>query len=267
MRPPTRTELYSIEPFLAVMPQFLFNSPFGNPKLDPERLWQIDLGLHYESDCVRGGINGFYAWVQDYITFDASPNFVLTNPDDTPFNYTWVNTELATLAGGEGYCELDWTNGVTTFASFSYVEGRDHTRLASNSPIRADSLPGSTRSEATFRTATEEEPLPVMPPLEGRVGLRCYDPCQSNRWQIEFSARIVDSQDRVATSLFEQTTPGFTTFDVRGYRRISDAWLLTAGVENLTDRNYQEHFDPHRQLGAQVLQPGQNFFFGTELNY
>ena len=83
--------------------------------------------------------------------------------------------------------------------------------------------------------------------------------------RIEFSARIVDRQDRVATSLFEQPTPGFTTFDVRGYWSVSDCLVMTAGVENLTNRYYQEHFDA--RIDAQVFQLGRNFFLGTELNY
>ena len=126
-RPPTMTELYADEPFLAVMPQFLFNSPSGNPNLDPERLWQIDLGLRYQSDCVRGGISGFHGWIQDYITFDASPTTTLTDPTQTPLNFTWVNTELATLAGAEAHLELDWTDMVTTFVRLTYIEGRDLT--------------------------------------------------------------------------------------------------------------------------------------------
>lgn len=41
--------------------------------------------------------------------------------------------------------------------------------------------------------------------------------------------------------------------------------LLVAGVENLTDKNYQEHLDP-RNL-SNVFRPGINYYFGAELTY
>ena len=268
MRPPTLTEMYAVLPFLAVMPQFLFNAPYGNPNLSPERQWQIDAGLSHESDDVRAGINGFHAWVLDYITFDAAPTIVpFTDPSAVPFNYTWVNTELATLAGANAYFDLDLTDCWQSFARLAYIDGRDRTRLRSNSPIR-DAFGGSIRSETSFRPASDAEPLPVMPPLESRVGLRRVSRRDPGRWQVEFSARIVDNQDRVATSLFELPTPGFTTFDARGFWYAREQLRLTAGVENLGNRNYQEHFDPHlRSNGSFVLQPGRNFFLAAEWLY
>lgn len=100
--------------------------------------------------------------------------------------------------------------------------------------------------------------------MEGRVGVRLTEPC-NGRWALEFSSRIVDNQDRIATTLLEQETPGFTTYDLRGFLQATDNLLLVAGVENLTDKNYQEHFDP-RNI-TQVFQPGRNFYFGAELLY
>ena len=82
---------------------------------------------------------------------------------------------------------------------------------------------------------------------------------------VEFSARIVDNQDRVASSLLEKETPGFTTYDLRGYWQATDRLLLIAGVENLTDKHYREHLD--LRTGYGVYQPGRSFYFGTELQY
>ena len=81
----------------------------------------------------------------------------------------------------------------------------------------------------------------------------------------ELSTRVVDNQDRVAVSLLEQETPGFTTYDIRGFWNVSDALLLVAGVENFTDKQFREHYDARNF--SQVFQPGVNFYFGSELNY
>ena len=84
------------------------------------------------------------------------------------------------------------------------------------------------------------------------------------------TARIVDNQDRIAATLNEQLTPGFTTVDLRAYWQCRENLLLTFGVENLGNRSYQDHFDPHGVFGAglqPVFQPGVNFYFGTEWTY
>jgi outer membrane receptor protein involved in Fe transport len=82
---------------------------------------------------------------------------------------------------------------------------------------------------------------------------------------VELSARIVDNQDRVATTLLETETAGFTTYDVRGFWRVCDNLMLVSGVENFTDKQYQEHLDSRNF--SNVFQPGVNFYFGAELTY
>lgn len=93
--------------------------------------------------------------------------------------------------------------------------------------------------------------------------MRLQDP--TDCYGVEFTARIVDNQDRVASSLSEQETAGYTTYDLRAFLRPADNVTLVVGVENFTDKQYRTHFDP-RHL-AQVFQPGANFFFGSEITY
>jgi outer membrane receptor protein involved in Fe transport len=207
--------------------------------------------------------------VQDYITLDQSPRRNIGADVISAFEYTWVNTELATLAGGRAFFEFDRNEMVTWFGQISYVEGRDHTRRQSNSPIRrTSSSSGPVRSQRASSLGSAEEPLPVIPPLETAVGLRIHDDgTDQHQWLVEFLVRIVGNQDRVATSLSEQPTPSFTTVDIRGFWSPTAHWRLSAGVENVGNLNYQEHFDPHRILGAEVFQLGRNFFFGSELVY
>ena len=54
---------------------------------------------------------------------------------------------------------------------------------------------------------------------------------------------MVDGQDRVASSLYEAHTSGFTIFNMRGYWRPTERFTLYSGVENLGDRFYREHLD------------------------
>ncbi len=244
-RAPTLTELYVDQTFLAGN-QRGFNFFIGNPALDKERLWQIDVGTTADYANMRGSLRGFYAWVDDYITYNriaVNPEF----PGPLSDGYRFVNRD-ATLAGFELNSEYDLTRTLTAFGSLAYVEGRDR---------------------------DINEPLFGIYPLQSRVGIRGEYGNYYSGWGWEFSARIVDNQDRIAGSLGEQFTAGFTTYDLRTYWRLSPNLLLTAGVTNLTNKAYFEHYDYRvnpvdpgsGQVGVPSFQPGRNYFFGGEVTY
>jgi outer membrane receptor protein involved in Fe transport len=252
MRPPTMTEMYAVAPFMAVLPQFAFTSPFGNPNLRSEKRTQVDLGARADYGCFRGGINAYYAWIEDYITLDY-----VTPP--IGFVYVWTNSPRAELTGFELYGEQDLGSYTTLFGTMSYREGTDRTRAANGF---FPGLPRSSSPVGTTLATGSEEPLPVIYPLDSRMGVHLHGLDQ--RWGVELATRIVASQGRVATSLGELPTPGFYTFDIRGFWQATEHLFVFAGVENLTDQNYLEHFDS-RIFVNPVFQPGANFYFGTEL--
>lgn len=273
LRPPSLTELYVAQSFLFLL-QNGQNTATGDPTLRPERQTQIDAGLAFDGHRARAGINGFYAWVHDYITFEnlhveAGP----PNGQIEQVSLQYVNTELATLSGFELYAEYDLNHWVTPFATMKFVEGRDHTRDGDFATRRAspgspaEKVPGAPRGDFSNIPGSSQEPLPGILPLESRLGIRFHQPRQDSRWSVELSARLVDNQDRIATSLLETPTPGFAVFDLRGYWQATDRLLCLAGVENFTDRNYREHLDFRSPSGIAVFQPGVNFYFGSELSY
>jgi iron complex outermembrane recepter protein len=270
MRTPTLTELYAAGPFIgSLQPGLTFVE--GDPQLNPERLVQIDVGLRADLGGTRMSASGFYAWVFDYITYDDvgaqyQPPFPAYEPGVDLQQVAYVNTDRATLVGFELVGEQDITTWLTGFGVMSYVEGRDRTRLkpsriASIIREREDFDPDTPRS---FNGTVESEPLPGIPPLEARVGIRVKEPyCE--RWAVELEARIVDNQDRVAATLFEQPTPGFTVWNVRGYWRPYERITLYGGVENLGNLFYREHLD--YRPGLSVWQPGISFYMMAEVSY
>ena len=260
-RPPTLTELYAAGPFIGVLQQGT-SRLIGDPNLLPEKLTQFDLGLSADYEFFQFGATAFYGWINDYITYDQNRSGLgLTQ-------VVYTNTDLATLAGAEVFSQADLTSWLTPFGTLSYVQGIDQTATDRR---RAANLESSRRDDPlTLRRKTRTEPLPQIPPLEGRVGLRFHAPTRTPRWQLEFSTRMVTGQNNVATSLGEFTTPGFTIFNVRGFYRVTDNLLVSAGVENIGDKNYREHLDPvsGNLLGVgPLLRPGTNFFFNTQLTY
>ena len=263
MRPPTMTELYADSPFIAVLPQLVFTQILGNPNLDPERMLQVDLGLNAEYCRFRGAVRGYHAWIEDYITYD------LLNDIGFGTNYNPVNTPRATLFGAEAHGECEISCRWTGFATISYIEGTDQTRIDTIGPVRAANAPLTNRSGSTLN----DETLPVIYPIVSRTGLRLHDTCPNPRWAVELAARIVNDQSRNALTLLELPTPGYTIFDMRAYMQATDNMLLTIGVENMFDRFYQEHFDPHVNLGTGglanvgVFQPGVTFYTGIDWTY
>jgi outer membrane receptor protein involved in Fe transport len=271
-RSPNLTERYAVEPFMFLIQNGL-NTITGDPRLNDERLCQVDLRMRADADDWRGGVTAFHGWAYDYITFE-NMHVVYAPPDGLPeqVNLKYVNTKLATLAGVEFLSECDLYDWLVPFATLKYVQGTDRTRNGTFATEQATStdpsqqVPGMVRGEFSGITAGNKEPLPSILPLESRLGVRLVDPVAA-AYGLELYARVVDNQNRVAASLLETPTPGFTVWDVRTFVRPMDNLLLVSGVENFTDKNYREHLDFRSPNGRQVLQPGVNFYFGSELTY
>lgn len=267
-RPPTLTELYAAGPFIGTLqPGLTFVE--GDPEIDPERRTQIDIGARGDYGSFRMSANAFYAWIKDYIVLEDIGVSALGfgfEPGQELQQAAYGNTELATLTGFEVGGEQDFTSWLTGFALMSYIEGRDHSRERATrmGTLIRDQFGFPADSPRSLVAGSPHEPLAGIPPLESRVGVRIHDP-DSARWGVEMEARIVDDQDRVARSLFEQETPGFTVYNLRGYTRARENWLLTAGIENITNKFYREHLD--FRTGRGVFRPGVNFYFGSELVY
>ncbi len=233
-RAPGFTELYADDPFIAGM-QDGFNFFRGNDQLDKEELWQIDAGIVADYSNMRLALRGFYGWVDNYITYQG-PIVGFVN------GYSFQNTD-ATLAGGDLIGDYDLGGGLSIFGNIAYIEGRD---------------------------TVINQPLYGIYPLQSRAGIRAESGNAATRGMgVEFSARMVDAQDRLASSLDERFTPGFTTFDLRGYWRVNENLLLTSGVLNLSDKNYFEHFDFRvtQAEGSPSFQPGRSVYVGGELTY
>ena len=253
-RPPTLTELYVDNAFIGTLQRGLTFLD-GDPELKPERLKQIDLGFIGSYERFQGGVNAYHAWISDFITYDL---FTDPNPDGgLPQGADFVNTDQAILKGIDSFGKFEWTQRLSLFGTLSYTQGEDLTR---EKPGRR-----SGNSVRSSTTGVDREALPGIAPLDSRVGLILHDPTPSHKWGVELSARMVASQTRVATTLQELETDGFTTGDIRTFRRFKNRALMTCGVENFTNTFYREHLD--YRTGTDVFRPGVNFYSGLELTY
>ena len=272
-RAPSLTELYAAEPFMFLL-QNGMNTVTGDPNLLKERRFQFDLGLSVERDRMRGKANTFFAWVNDYITFENIG--VFNGPPAGEVEQValkYVNTELAYLSGIEFYGEFDWQDNVTLFGSVSYTHGEDRTRngeFATNPASGGNpsqQVAGLDRGEFSGITGNELEALPSIMPLESTLGIRLHSGGVLPKWGVELSTRLVDDQRRVAHSLLESSSPGFTVFNMSGYYRHKENVTFWAGAHNFTNRHYREHLDFRSPSGTSVYQPGSSFFVSMETTY
>ncbi|MDX1567940.1 MAG: TonB-dependent receptor [Longimicrobiales bacterium] len=98
-----------------------------------------------------------------------------------------------------------------------------------------------------------DQPLPLMPPLEGSLSARYMPSGVDGSW-IEVEGKAVDRQDRPAATAGEVETPGYGLLNVRSGFGMAGTDLIV-GVENVFDRAYRSHLDP-----TTLLRPGRNFY-------
>jgi outer membrane receptor protein involved in Fe transport len=271
-RPPSLTELYSTGSFIGSLQPGLTRLE-GDPELQSERRLQADLGWSKSQGCWNFGVNGYYAFIWDYITYDDIATGIGTAAgpaDGQDFQRAaYTNTDFATLAGFELVGDVMLTDRLTAFGVVNYVEGYDRSR---NDPSRIGSIlrplvvAGATPTDPRSNIGgIDTEPLPGITPLEGIVGLRLHQAGPDPIWGAELETRIVNSQSLIARSLSEIKTPGFTIWNVRGFWQARENLLVIAGVENLGDKFYRQHLD--FRSGRGVFQPGFNAYVSTELTY
>ncbi len=212
----------------------------GNPLLDPEESLELNVG----GRGVFGGggaagdlvvdIEVFYRTIDNYITVVPDASLSRRLPLSPPTVYRYVNGSEANYFGGELMLRHRVNANVSWRGSLSYVHAED---------------------EAL------DEPVLGIAPLHGEVGVR-FQTLQQRLW-IDLSTRFADRQDRVASSRFEQETPGYAVYDLAVGYELAGGWTLKAAVENLSDHAYAEHLNsPNPFSRMRILEIGRNARIG-----
>ena len=211
-RTPSVNELFSEGPHLAA-----YAFEVGNPSLDMERGTGIDLFVRITGDRLNAEVTWFHNAITDYVfpleTGELSrvrlPIFQFQGED-------------AVLTGFESALEWAAVGDLTLEAVASYVQGR----------IRAT-----------------DEPLPLIPPLQGRFAVG-YAP---RDWFVEAETRVAARQDR--TGAFEGPTDGYAVFDLSAGIRITVMGrlnVITVRGENLGNTVYRNHLSRVKEIMPQA---------------
>ena len=199
---------------------------------------QVDLGTKGAYERVSFRASGFYSRLREYISACLDTSVASRSPGVLGVK-RYHNIRTATKIGGELSGAVKLSEPVSLGASLAYVSGRN---------------------------GVTEEPLPEMPPLEGRIRLRYDDP--KGRFWGEGTGRFVARQARVSEAFGEQEAPGFSTFGLRTGVSVSSYVSVSLGIENLFDRAYYEHLNRKQKLDMKpIMEPGRNVYVGVRLGF
>lgn len=223
--------------------------PAGSPSafqtIKPEKTTQLDFGAQYAQGAVELWASGYVGHVSDYILFSYTPGM---NPLHTMSRISNVNARImgAELGGSHRFAP-----GWKADASLAYAWGKN---------------------------TTDGKPLPQMPPLEARFGLNY----EQNGWSAGALWRVVAAQNRVddrdrgrgnVTGKDFGKSSGFGVFSLNGAYRINNNWKVSAGIDNLFDKNYSEHLNLAGSAGfgypanTRINEPGRIWWTRLDMSF
>lgn len=177
----------------------------------PERTTQLDVGLQYRTRRIDAWVSAYSGRIADYLLFRYDAGGMM-GPMSS------VSNVDARIHGAEAGVEWRPAPAWTVGGSLAWAWGENH---------------------------DGNRPLPQMPPLEGRWSLAWA----GERWSFGSLLRVAARQERVSIDEGNVVgrdlgpAPGFAVFSLNGGYRFGPGVQLTAGIDNLFDRDYAEHLN------------------------
>lgn len=216
LRMPGVEELFSEGPHLAA-----YTFEVGNAELDSERGWGMEAAARYTGRRANASLALFANYILDYI--------YPQNTGDTTYSVLLPIYQFrgatASMVGAEASGTVPLRYGFGVEGAASYVRGT------------------LTRSG---------EPLPFVPPLSGKMGIRY----RKGPFSMGVTARAAAAQERLGS--YEERTDGYVVLDAFGQLYLTTGNLLHTfdlTVENLTNSEYRDHLSRVKVI---MPEPGLN---------
>jgi iron complex outermembrane receptor protein len=214
----------------------------GDPNLQKEISYNLDLGYRFNADWMTAELNLFHNWVNDYI-FQQQANVVF-NEDLDDFE--------AICSGPSGAC-LPVLKSAQANAIFRGFEGRTVFPLMQN---RYGALDLTLFGDYTRGSFEQGDDVPRMPPL--RYGLQLS--YEKDEWTAD--ARLTRSEAQIHAGENQSNTPGYLLLNLSAQYRLasfhdSEVMLFARGKNmlNETIRNstsYLRNFAPEPGRSAEI---------------
>lgn len=248
-----------LERFVKLMPVQYDNYDYlGNPQLNPEQNYQLDLGGTIRMK--RAGtisVQGFFSFVQHYITGKVLPPSVIKPSTQGVYGVKqFTNIDHTYLYGFEA-----------TYSSPTDYRWQLHLDAAATYGTNPSAVDYEvSQGQVVGESVIKDDPLPEIPPLEGRLqfGYSFF----REKLIPKISVRAVAGQYRVSDAFEEADTPGFVTASASLTYRPCNYFTIAAGCENLLNNNYYEHLN-RRVVGTSqnLYEPGLVFYVNLEVRF
>ena len=238
------------------------NNYVGDINLKPEESWQIELGLNWEDGGRKFSPRVFARRVDDYITgVPATDEHLIRvsrvlNGDPTPIRFANVDAEFY---GADAVFGFPLTDDWRLDGTVSYVRGKLRESFQSQERVVERQDGTTARTTRTIR----DDPVYRLPPLRGLLSAsRALDD-----WVVSVEVDWAARQSRISQLLLDdpqsgnnhdRPTSGYALYNLRAeYTHPSMNFMLSAGVENLTDRGYVDHMNGFNRVGGGELAVGE----------
>ncbi|WP_084187453.1 TonB-dependent copper receptor [Andreprevotia chitinilytica] len=232
------------------MPDFweLFSPKYGPDgavnafsAIRPEKTTQLDFGAQYHGKNVQAWASMYAGYVKDYILFSYDNKASMMGLTATADNID------ARIAGGELGANYQWNNWKFD-GSLAYSWGEDITR---------------------------GEAMPQLPPMEARFGATYA----TNKWSLGALWRLAAAQTRIAQNEGNVVgrdfgpSAGFGVFSLNGSYDFNKTVRLTAGVDNVFNKEYTEHLNRAGDAGfgyaadTTLQEPGRTLWIKLGVKY
>lgn len=202
----------------------------GNPTLDKEKSYSVNLTYNYSPSIFKLNVNLFYDHIDDYIA--------------------GVITDIIPV--GENFPQ--------DFKLFENIGGAYVTGIeASISLPISDKFSAMTKVRYQYsHSAKFNESLPFTPPLSGVINLSYVNADYIS----SISAEFANAQHNLSKHIQnEDNTPGYVILNWRNNYSLSDMFTLRFGVENILDKYYYTHYSINNLPSL-----GRNFYLGLVIS-
>lgn len=215
-----------------------FRHELGNPDLESEQGYQVDLSIEYSGKSIDAQVSGFFNYFEGYIYLSPSSNFSMLPEAGLLFNYLQNN---AIYTGLEAEWEYEITSTLQWRQAFEYV----HSYNIQSQLALPFTPPISILSEISHNITFEKFEL------EGILSSHYY---------------FANGRNRV--DRFEQPTPGYHLIDLL-FQATSKKWMkgthLQIQIQNLFNVAYLNHMSRYRLLN--LPEQGRNLILTLKIPF
>jgi iron complex outermembrane receptor protein len=229
----------------------------GNPQLKPEINNEVDLTLNYSKGNIGGiYLNGFYSYVQDFISAVRLPTSVITPQTQGVLGVKqFVNTDYVTFKGFEfGYTSAEkFKLGGSAVAAYTYAVVPQDTKYILNG------------TQVIGETTVTNDAVSEIPPFETTFSV--FYKFMNGNLIPKISMRAVADQRHTSVAFYEPYTPGFALLNFAVKYKVNKYAEINAGVNNIFDRAYYEHLN-RKIVGTtgKLYEPGRVLFVNLFVN-